>query len=208
MQVVAKHARRWLNGCRFPRQQHRMHHRSHAHPPIVTHTHAHMHTHPPTHAHTHAHMHTHPPTQTHTHTPQGAVNVLYSGREIDRLYPGDFFGEIALTVSERRVSRKKKNRCTRQPRQNAGGCRLFSPTLPLLSRGKGQPFFFSPSPAPAPLCSPAICPPRELPHNCRRTPGTNTPPPASTLLLLLILLLLLLLLLLLSGRRCVRSRCA
>jgi len=34
----------------------------------------------------------------------GAVNVLYAGREIDRLYPGDFFGEIALTVSEKRVA--------------------------------------------------------------------------------------------------------
>jgi len=30
--------------------------------------------------------------------------VLYAGREIDRLYPGDFFGEIALTVAEKRVS--------------------------------------------------------------------------------------------------------
>mmetsp|Transcript_39194 Transcript_39194/g.57605 ORF Transcript_39194/g.57605 Transcript_39194/m.57605 type:complete len:501 (-) Transcript_39194:211-1713(-) len=34
----------------------------------------------------------------------GAVQVLYAGREIDRLYPGDFFGEIALTVAEKRVA--------------------------------------------------------------------------------------------------------
>lgn len=35
---------------------------------------------------------------------EGAVQVLYAGREIDRLFPGDFFGEIALTVSEKRVA--------------------------------------------------------------------------------------------------------
>eukprot|EP00918_Siedleckia_nematoides_P065072 GHVU01141474.1.p1 GENE.GHVU01141474.1~~GHVU01141474.1.p1 ORF type:complete len:480 (-),score=77.65 GHVU01141474.1:258-1628(-) len=34
----------------------------------------------------------------------GAVQVLLGGREIDRLFPGDYFGEIALTVSERRVA--------------------------------------------------------------------------------------------------------
>lgn len=35
---------------------------------------------------------------------EGAVRVLYGDREIDRLFPGDFFGEIALTVSEKRVA--------------------------------------------------------------------------------------------------------
>jgi len=35
---------------------------------------------------------------------EGAVQVLLGGREIDRLFPGDFFGEIALTVSEKRVA--------------------------------------------------------------------------------------------------------
>eukprot|EP00960_Hanusia_phi_P071044 767454-Hanusia_phi.AAC.1 len=34
----------------------------------------------------------------------GVVKVLVEGREIDRLFTGDFFGEIALTLSENRIA--------------------------------------------------------------------------------------------------------
>ena len=74
---------------------------------------------------------------------EGAVRVLYGDREIDRLFPGDFFGEIALTVSAAWTSGKCAQHAGRTPHVSGCGlwvvvcwfCERFVPYLPAMHGG-------------------------------------------------------------------------